>query len=59
MSEKAFYRKAASEILGPGGWRCTCCTPKPGVATRKLKRIGKRKMNRLFSTLIEDELKDS
>lgn len=58
MSGKAFYRRVAAQGIGPGGWKCPCCAPAPGAAKRLWKRMGKKKENRLFSALIEDDLKN-
>ena len=58
MSAKAFYRRVTAQGIGPGGWRCPCCAPAPGKAKRTWMKIGKKKLNRLFSALIENDLKD-
>lgn len=58
MSGKAFYRRITDKGIGPGGWSCPCCAPAPGAAKRKWMKGGKKKINRLFSTLIEDELRN-
>jgi len=30
--------------LGPGGWKCHCCGPKPGLERKKFKRRVRRKL---------------
>lgn len=55
---KGFYRRLTSEGIGPGGWKCPCCAPAPGKPKRLWKRMGKKRLNKLFSTLVEDELKE-
>lgn len=59
MSGKAFYRRVTAEGIGPGGWKCPCCAPAPGRPKKLWKRVGKKKERRLFSALIENELKES
>lgn len=56
--KKGFYRRVTSEGIGPGGWRCPCCAPAPGKPKRLWMKMGKKRLNKLFSTLVEDELKE-
>lgn len=56
---KGLYRRVTSKGIGPGGWRCHCCAPPAGKPKRLWMKRGKKRLNRLFSTLIEDELKSN
>lgn len=38
--------KIASSHIGPGGWKCHCCAPAPGIGVRLLKRAAKKKDHR-------------
>lgn len=55
---KGFYRRLTSEGIGPGGWRCHCCAPTPGKPKRLWKKQAKKKLNWLFSVIVENELKE-
>jgi hypothetical protein len=60
ISEKRFIRMIQSEELGPGGWKCACCTPAPkGPKRVKFMRKKKRGSEKVFfRKFIEESLND-
>ena len=45
--------------IGGGGYHCPCCGPSTGKNVDKMRRRVKKRERRLFSNLIEQELRDS
>ncbi len=60
ISEKRFIRMIQSKGLGPGGWKCCCCTPTPkGPKRAKFMRKKKRGSEKVFfMKYIKEALKD-
>lgn len=59
ISKKRFIRLMfQSADLGPGGWKCGCCTPAPkGPKRKKYLRTKKRgSEKRFFKKFIEESL---
>lgn len=57
-SSKAEYRRYAR--LGPGGWKCACCTPaSPGKMKPYLRAWKKRERSDAFKEAIKDLSADS
>ena len=60
ISKKRFFRFFQSENIGPGGWKCPCCTPAPpGPKLKKYLRGKKRgSEHRFFKKFIEEALNE-
>ena len=56
MFRKAFNRIFTSTGIGPGGWKCNCCSPAPGKEKKKWMRKGKKNMNKFFTKFIQEQL---
>jgi len=37
--------------LGPGGYKCPCCGPKPGKGKRKYRKAARRLLNRILQKI--------
>ena len=49
ISKKSFFRFFHNENIGPGGWKCPCCTPAPrGPKLKKYFRTKKRGSEKVF-----------